>query len=111
MLQCIKATLAKVKEYALYNCILLKLPERDYGKKINFYEIMKITKLSLSNVKNVLSRAELKNIMAGSSGPGGGGTGGGSGGCIPRGQGYCSSQGPYCCSGLYCYTLTGTCVA
>jgi len=36
---------------------------------------MKIQKLSLSGIKNVLSRAELKTIMAGSGGGGGGGGG------------------------------------
>jgi hypothetical protein len=41
---------------------------------------MKTEKLSLKSIKNVLSRAEMKTIMAGSDG-GGGGTGGGSGGC------------------------------
>jgi len=68
---------------------------------------MKIEKLSLRNVKNVLSRAELKQIMAGSGGGGGGGggtpptTGGGSGGCVTTG-GYCNNAGLYCCSGWYC---------
>jgi hypothetical protein len=38
---------------------------------------MKKEKLSLGNIKNALSRAELRNIMAGSSGSGGGGGGGG----------------------------------
>jgi hypothetical protein len=37
---------------------------------------MKVEKLSLKGIKNVLSRAELKRIMAGSSGGGGGGGGG-----------------------------------
>jgi len=44
---------------------------------------MNIEKLSLASVKNVLSRAELKKIMAGSGGGsgGGGGTGGDGGDC------------------------------
>lgn len=72
---------------------------------------MKIKKLSLSNVKNVLSRAELKSIMAGSGSSGGGGGGGGggypgggtgSGGCFTQNS-PCSSIGDsYCCSGLTC---------
>jgi hypothetical protein len=44
---------------------------------------MKFEKLSLASVKNVLSRSELRKIMAGSGGgapPGGGGGGGGGGG-------------------------------
>ncbi|WP_219226919.1 hypothetical protein [Pedobacter antarcticus] len=66
---------------------------------------MKIKKLSLSNVKNVLSRAELKSIMAGSGTGGDGGSpfppgGTGSGGCITRGN--TCSYGGYCCSGLTC---------
>ncbi|MDB5136129.1 MAG: hypothetical protein JWP37_2732 [Mucilaginibacter sp.] len=40
-------------------------------------------KLSFKDISNVLSRAELKNIMAGSSGGGPGGGGGGGGCPIP----------------------------
>jgi hypothetical protein len=48
---------------------------------------MKSEKLSLKGIKNVLSRAELKKIMAGS--------GGGCTGCSP------DNNGPFCCS---CYS-------
>jgi hypothetical protein len=47
----------------------------------------------------VLSRGELKKIMAG-SGP-----------CIPQGQTNCNNLGSTCCAGLRCYTLTGTCIS
>ncbi|MDB5016221.1 MAG: hypothetical protein JWQ84_1053 [Mucilaginibacter sp.] len=64
---------------------------------------MKKERLSLNAIKNVLSRAELKKIMAGGSG-GGGSTGGG--GC-PDGTAVweCSSPGygswttAWCCPG------------
>jgi hypothetical protein len=56
---------------------------------------MKKEKLNLKSIKKVMSREEMKNIMAGS------------GNCNPRG-GAC---GPYtqsvCCSGLQCI-VTGT---
>lgn len=70
--------------------------------------IMKIEKLSLSNVKNVLSRAELKSIMAGSGTGGDGGSpfppgGTGSGACGTH-YSYCiSGPNTNCCSGLTCY--------
>jgi len=81
---------------------------------------MKFEKLSLASVKNVLSRAELRKIMAG-SGPGGtsggGGTGGGGGG-----GGTSGGQGCYtapstgidgCPAGTSCvsngYGSSGTC--
>jgi hypothetical protein len=55
---------------------------------------MKFEKLSLASVKNVLSRAELRKIMAGSGAPpppsGGGGGGGGGGGSA--GSGNCNSD-------------------
>jgi len=60
---------------------------------------MKIEKLSLKGIENVLSREELKKISAGS----------GSGPCIPHGQTNCNNPGATCCPGLQCYTLTGTC--
>lgn len=67
---------------------------------------MKIEKLSLSNVKNVLSRAELKSIMAGSGSSGGGGgfppIGTGSGGCWVRYSTCFPGQFANCCSGLSC---------
>ncbi|WP_219226917.1 hypothetical protein [Pedobacter antarcticus] len=69
---------------------------------------MKIEKLSLSNVKNVLSRAELKSIMAGSGSGGGGGGGGfppigtGSGGCWVEHSSCSPRDVGYCCSGLTC---------
>ncbi|WP_143007922.1 hypothetical protein [Pedobacter antarcticus] len=69
---------------------------------------MKIEKLSLSNVKNVLSRAELKSIMAGSGTGGDGGSpftpgGTGSGACGTH-YSYCiSGPNTNCCSGLTCY--------
>ncbi|SFF48889.1 hypothetical protein SAMN03003324_04168 [Pedobacter antarcticus] len=71
---------------------------------------MKIEKLSLSNVKNVLSRAELKSIMAGSGSSVNGGGGGpdwgtGSGGCLTRGVSCVS--GRYCCAGLSCNESSG----
>ncbi|MBB6112889.1 hypothetical protein SAMN05421821_1249 [Mucilaginibacter lappiensis] len=37
---------------------------------------MKTKKMSFANIKNVLSKIEMKKIMAGSSGGGGGGSGG-----------------------------------
>ena len=60
---------------------------------------MKIKKLSLDSVKNVLSRAELKKIMAGSGG-----------GCGALGQA-CYYNAPSCCPGLYCNfgPLSGSC--
>ncbi len=83
---------------------------------------MKIEKLSLGSVKNVLSRAELKKIMAGSGGTGGtggggtgGGTGGGSAGCIGAGDwlnqcavgNFQSPPNIYCCSGTTCLEVNG----
>lgn len=58
---------------------------------------MKTEKLNLKSIKNVLSRAEMKKVMAGS---------GGSGPCTPRLQ-TCAYRGqdmnfPPCCSGLTC---------
>jgi hypothetical protein len=47
---------------------------------------MKTQKMSLTNIQKKLSRAEMKNIMAGSGG------GGYSGPCGPS----CSAQGPTC---------------
>ena len=44
----------------------LKLPGRGFGKYHVNHSIMKREKLSLGGIKNVLSRAELKKIMAGS---------------------------------------------
>jgi hypothetical protein len=58
---------------------------------------MKTEKLSLKGIKNVLSRAEMKKILAGS------------GSCVPLGQTNCNIPTTPCCSGLWCYTLTGTC--
>jgi len=58
---------------------------------------MKIEKLSLKGIKNVLSREELKKIMAGSSA------------CIPEGEGNCSDPGATCCGTLSCYPQTETC--
>lgn len=55
---------------------------------------MKFEKLSLASVKNVLSRAELRKIMAG-SGTGGTGTGGGGGGGGGTGGSSGSGQGCY----------------
>lgn len=67
---------------------------------------MKFEKLSLASVKNVLSRAELRKIMAGSGAPpppppGGGGGTGGSGGLPGSGYGdgcYVSYFGCNCVS-------------
>jgi hypothetical protein len=50
---------------------------------------MKIEKMSLKSIKNVLSRSEMKNIMAG-SGPGRG--------CGIQGSSCLQS----CCAGFYC---------
>ena len=61
---------------------------------------MKKEKLSLKSIKNVLSRQEMKKIMAGSGTP-----------CIPIGQTYCNIPGSICCAGSFCYTPTGTCAA
>jgi hypothetical protein len=59
---------------------------------------MKREKLSLKSIKNVLSRTELKNIMAGSTG-GGGGSGGG--GCpIPCAPNCINSILVYCRNSL-----------
>jgi hypothetical protein len=69
---------------------------------------MKIEKLSLKSVKNVLSRAELKKIMAG-SGPV----------CTLEYEacGYGAPPPPACCAGLICTdfkwagdTFAGTCL-
>jgi len=51
---------------------------------------MKTEKLSLSGIKNVLSRAELKKIMAGS------------GGCVGFGIACNGTTGNTCCEGYYC---------
>lgn len=59
---------------------------------------MKTEKLNLKSIKNVLSRAEMKKIMAGSGGS-----------CVPLGQTNCNIPTTPCCAGLWCYTLTGTC--
>ena len=77
-------------------------------KYFNQYKLkMKREKLSLSGIKNALSRAELKNIMAG-SGPGGGG---GGGSCAGPGQSCGFIMGvpgnPSCCPGLNCYFNAG----
>ena len=56
---------------------------------------MKTEKLSLKSIKNVLSRAEMKKIMAGS---GGGGNGGGPGGCLDFGF-VCAGGVPCPCGG------------
>jgi hypothetical protein len=53
---------------------------------------MKTEKLSLKGIKTVLSRRELKKIMAGGSGPGGGGGQCSTGGCVTMldcGGGFC----------------------
>jgi hypothetical protein len=63
----------------------LKLPERGYGKYLKLISIMETERLSLKSIKNVLSRAEMKKIMAGSGG-----------GC-----GTCNDISVVCCS---CYT-------
>ena len=52
---------------------------------------MKKEKLSLKSIKNVLSRGEMKKIMAGSGGQ-----------CIPGGQACQVSSGPGCCIGFAC---------
>ena len=64
---------------------------------------MKIEKLSLGSIKNVLSRAELKKIMAG-SGPGGAPPGDGGGDCNDEYQtcnSLCPCGGP--CINGQCY--------
>lgn len=50
---------------------------------------MKTTKMSLANIQGKLSRAEMKEIMAGS------------GGCASSFEA-CGSNGKVCCSGLEC---------
>ena len=60
---------------------------------------MKFEKLSLASVKNVLSRAELRKIMAGSGNGGGNGGGGGGGGGGGSGGGG---------GGQGCFTAPGT---
>lgn len=69
------------------------MPGRGTGKYSIKTKKMKKEKLSLGSIKNVLSRAEMKKIMAGS------------GNCNLRG-GAC---GPYtqavCCSGLQCVVV------
>lgn len=61
---------------------------------------MKMQKLSLKGVKNVLSRAEMKNIMAGSGG----------GGCRSWGN-PCNvgetGMGSLCCPGVACVPYAG----
>jgi len=72
---------------------------------------MKMQKLSLKGIKNVLSRAELREIMAG-SGPGGGGG-------LPDGCGSgCYTNVPNSCPNIFCTIcrsdfggLHGTCQA
>jgi hypothetical protein len=70
---------------------------------------MKFEKLSLASVKNVLSRAELRKIMAGSGAPPppppGGGGGGGGGGSAGGGGG--SNSGNPCFTGFAC--TSGVC--
>jgi hypothetical protein len=56
---------------------------------------MKTEKLSLKSIKNVLSRAEMKKIMAGSGGF-----------CIPI-LGSCNIGTGVCCTGLVCNPFTG----
>ena len=59
---------------------------------------MQTQKMSLANIKGKLSRAEMKNIMAGS------------GGCLDQ-YSYDCSASAQCCSGLSCVrngTNTGT---
>ncbi len=51
---------------------------------------MKTTKMSLANIQGKLSRAEMKNIMAGS------------GDCQSRGSNCSSATHLNCCSGLVC---------
>jgi hypothetical protein len=56
---------------------------------------MKTEKLSLKGIKNVLSRAELKKVMAGGSG---------GGNCVGTGGGCCLGFGCLgCCSGGWTY--------
>lgn len=55
---------------------------------------MKTEKLNLGSIKNVLSRAEMKKIMAGS--------GSGPGGCSLAGQTCDVKNGGYCCDYLTC---------
>lgn len=73
---------------------------------------MKTQKMNFKNIKNVLSRSEMKKIMAGSSGGSGGtgGSGGAGGGCVDSGQ-VCDID-LECCPGDHCITigLGGTCM-
>ena len=64
--------------------------------KINF---MKKEKLSLKSIKNVLSRAEMKTIMAGS--------GSGPGGCAEYQQVCGGATGTSCCQGFFCNGAPG----
>jgi hypothetical protein len=85
------------------------MPGLGFGKYLIFILIskkMKKEKMSLKSVKNVLSRAEMKKIMAGS---------GSGSGCLLY-QNNCTfiygGTNP-CCAGLKCYTTGGpwhTCV-
>jgi|LakWasMet15_LOW5_FD_contig_61_739405_length_307_multi_6_in_0_out_0_1 hypothetical protein len=56
---------------------------------------MQTQKLSLANIQGKLSRAEMKNIMAGSGN-----------GCVER-WGICNAT-DLCCEGLTCSTGNGT---
>jgi hypothetical protein len=61
---------------------------------------MKTQKLNLRSIKNVLSRSEMKTIMAGS-----GGGGGGTGNCSTTTCVFIMGVpgNPVCCAGLTCY--------
>ena len=76
------------------------MPGRGTGKYPIKSNNMKTEKLDLKSIKNVLSRTEMKKIMAGSGGT-----------CVPHGQTNCNIPTTPCCTGLWCYTLTGTCVS
>ena len=52
---------------------------------------MKTTKMSLANIQGKLSRAEMKNIMAGSGGD-----------CQTHGQSCATDRQLNCCNGLVC---------
>jgi hypothetical protein len=69
-------------------------------KSLNL-NFMKTEKLSLSSIKNVLSRAEMRKITAGSGGgSGGNGNGNGGSGCISWENGCISNNG--CCPSASC---------
>jgi hypothetical protein len=60
---------------------------------------MKTEKLSLKGIKSVLSRRELKRIMAGGSG--------GGGGCQQQQDFFCGEGAPPCCPGYSCIDVGG----